>query len=85
MKNYFDENDIVLRKALLYIPATDDNIEFCEEDGNLSLIKEEAIEVEVEMMENEKEIEPYEMYDILLHGNIPATNIAGEWLTLKPF
>ncbi len=85
MKNYFDENDVVWRKASLYIPATDENIAFCEEDGNLSLIKEEAIEVEVEMGVEEEEMIPNEMYDILLYGNIPATNIAGEWLTLKPF
>ncbi len=82
MKNYFDENDVVWRKASLYIPATDENIAFCEEDGNLSLIKEEAIEVEVEMMIDEEEINPYELYDILIYKT-RTHDIPGEWITLK--
>lgn len=77
------ENDSRWVKALLFIPNTEENIEFCEAEGNLSLITDEGIEVEVELNLDEDELIPSEMYDILRWGKNLHTNIAGEWLTLK--
>lgn len=55
MKNYFDKDNIVWRKASLYIPATDENIKFLEKGNNLALIKEEVINVEDELYDSSEE------------------------------
>lgn len=73
-------DEIVYKKAMLFVPATEENINFYE--NNLSLITEGAVEVEVEMCEDETEITIPEMYDIWLNGN-RITDVAGEHLILR--
>lgn len=81
MKNYFDENDIIYRKALLFIPDTEENIKYCEESNILNLITQEAIQVEVELCD-EDELIPAELYDIYIDGKHWSSEIPGKWLTL---
>lgn len=81
MKNYFDENDYVLKKALLFISPTEENIAFFEESYQLYLIQSEETMVEVQMGKDETEFVPHEMYDIILNGRTEF-DIPGEFFTL---
>lgn len=77
-----NENETVLRKALLFIPNTEENVNYCEEANILGLITSEAIQVEVLLKDEEKELVAHELYDVYINQKFVSSDVSGEWLTL---
>lgn len=76
------EEDIIFKKALLFIPATKENLDYCEESNILSLVTEEAILVDVAFLKNEEELQDTSLYDVYIDGKLKSMDIPSEWLTL---